>query len=131
MDCFRCGICCHTYQPYLSLKEARGLASWLGLNFDEFKKKYADPRWPGKRTLLLRKQGEACVFLERLGDGRQTKCRIHQARPRACRDWEPAMTKRECVEGLKLWGLKISAEGHLLGTAEARREFNERCIHND
>lgn len=123
MDCFRCGVCCHAFQPCLSLKEAREMAGWLGVSLDEFRKQYTDPRWPGKRNLLLRKHGEACVFLERLNDGRQTRCRIHQAKPRACRDWEPAATKPECAKGLRIWKLEISAEDKLLDPQKARLEF--------
>jgi len=123
MDCFRCGVCCHTYQPCLSLKEARALAYWLGVSFGEFKRQYADPRWPGSRNLLLRKEGEACVFLERL-EGHLTGCRIYRARPKACREWEAAVTKRECIEGLKLRGLSVSTDGKIIGPARAVDEFN-------
>lgn len=123
MDCFRCGVCCHAYQPCLSLNEAMGLARGLGMGPDAFRRLYADPRWPGKRNILLRKQDEACVFLERI-NGRQTGCRIHHLRPRACREWRADVTKPECLEGLKLWGLSVSAEGRITGPPHAKSEFD-------
>ncbi|MCX8125696.1 MAG: YkgJ family cysteine cluster protein [Dehalococcoidia bacterium] len=122
MDCFRCGVCCQSYQPCLSLREAGRVARRLGMDLNRFRKEYADQRWPGEGNLLLRKRGEACVFLDRV-DERVTSCRIHDFRPKACREWQADLTRRECIEGLKFWGLGVGKDGRISGPPRAIREF--------
>jgi hypothetical protein len=122
MLCFRCGVCCSAFQPCLSLEEAGKLAGWLGLDISAFREKYSDPRWPGTRNLLVRQEKGDCVFLERLEDGRATRCRIHQQRPSACRDWVAGPDKPQCVQGLQMWGLAFKAD-KLVGPENALKEF--------
>ena len=120
--CFRCGMCCVVYQVSLSLGEARRIADELAVTWDEFKLRYLDDRWPGTDSFLVRQTSSGCVFLEREGPV-LTSCRIHRFRPSSCRDWTPGTYRRECKEGLKLWGLHMSEEGEIKGPEETLARF--------
>ena len=112
------------YQPRLDLSESRSIADALGLGLYDFLKKYADKRWPGSESFLLRKSRGACIFLKRMLDRKQAVCIIHPSRPSACRDWMPGMHQRECCEGLsKYWGLVVSASGEIMGNSRRIQQF--------
>ncbi|MFA5438725.1 YkgJ family cysteine cluster protein, partial [Dehalococcoides sp.] len=63
-ECRRCGNCCLHFQPHLEMAEAQNIADHLSLSLDEFKAKYADKRWPGHRTMLIRHNQNGCIFME-------------------------------------------------------------------
>ncbi len=122
--CFRCGICCTEFQVNLSLAEGRRIADRLELAWEEFQERYTDKKWPGIKNFLLRKHRGACVFLERLGDSKVTRCLIYSIRPSSCVDWAPGLYRRECQKGLaSYWGLAVSPSGQLDGSAQKVREF--------
>jgi hypothetical protein len=123
-DCFRCGVCCVEYQPRLDLAEAGRIAHEMGMSLDEFLNKYADKRWPGTQSFLLRKRRGACVFLKHMLDSKQSVCIIHPFRPSSCRKWVADWHQRECQEGLtKCWGLTVGPSGEIQGTTRRIKLF--------
>ena len=98
-ECRRCGNCCLHFQPHLEMAEAQNIADHLSLSLDEFKAKYADKRWPGHRTMLIRHNQNGCIFMEH-GVDNLSLCTIHDFKPQACRDYQPSFKHRECREGL-------------------------------
>ena len=124
IPCLRCGECCSAYQVRLTPVEARRIADELAMVWDDFVARYTDPRWPGTRSLLLRQEKGACVFLERSTEKQQTRCLIQPFKPASCLEWTPSLQQRECQAGLrKRWGLSVSPSGQLVGTEENRRRF--------
>ncbi len=124
IPCFRCGVCCTRYQPPVSLTEARTIAAALGLSLDDFLDRYIDDSWPGSEYYLLDAHDEACVFLERSKGSKVASCRIHPVRPRACREWAPSLSRKECQQGLtRYWGLKVNPSGELIGSKLNLRDF--------
>jgi len=110
-ECFRCGVCCIKFQAPLSAGEVRRISAFLGIEADEFIRRFTDPRWHGKEKLLLHTNG-ACSFLNFDPSGKINDCHIHQVRPAACRDWVPGPDKLECREGLsKHWRLSFGDSG--------------------
>jgi hypothetical protein len=102
IPCFRCGICCIVYQPKMDEAEARVIAQGLGLSFDSFVKQYALEYPPKSGIYRLRHHNGACIFLHQEGD--RTSCSIQDFKPSACREWEPSLSRNECLEGLKKRG---------------------------
>ena len=126
LPCFCCGICCVRFQVRLSLAEAQSIADELGITRGEFISKYADPRWPGTDSFLLRQDDGACVFLAPETGSKQRHCRIHSFRSLACRDWTPSLYRRECQEGLaRYWGLAVSPRGKLRGPGGKIRSWQQ------
>ena len=124
MQCFRCGICCARYQVQLSMAEAEHIASGLGLPLKEFIDRYADPRWPGTDSILLRHQNGACVYLEQTTD-KETRCLIHHLKPSICREFSANLTQKVCWEGLaRYWDLTVSPSGELEGTEKPLARFH-------
>ncbi len=122
--CFRCGLCCMRYQPPVTVDEAEAIAAALEMAFDDFLDRYVDDRWFEPGVFLLDTDNDACVFLEPAAEGRPVLCRIHGLRPQACRDWQPGLDKKECLEALERdWGLRASPSGKLLGPREGVGRF--------
>ena len=116
IECFRCGLCCKRYQPPVTVDEAETIAAELGITLDDFLDRYVDDRWFEPGVFLLDTDNDACVFLETAAGGGPVLCRIHQLRPQVCRDWQPGLDKKECLEALEEdWGLSASPSGKLLG----------------
>ncbi len=123
LPCFRCGVCCHWYQPRIDLVEARTIADGIGIAWQEFAANYLDSRYFGEERFLLRQENGACVFLEQI-DERITACKIHPFKPSACRDWTPSLLRKECQTGLaRLWKLSVGQEGNLQGTTDDLLRF--------
>ncbi len=102
IECFRCGICCMRYQPRLSIKEMKTIASKLGLSLKEFSAKYIQKTKVG---YLIRHSEKGCLFLK--WEGERASCAIYPFRPEACRNWQAGLFRPECREGLrKLHGEK-------------------------
>lgn len=119
IECFRCGLCCMRYQPPVTVGEAKKIANALGMEFDDFLVRYVDDSWFEPGIFLIDADSKACVFLEPATDGRPALCRIHKLRPKACRDWQPGLDKKECLEALERdWGLRTGPSGELLGSDE-------------
>jgi hypothetical protein len=96
----------------------------MGMSLDEFLNKYADKRWPGTQSFLLRKRRGACVFLKHMLDSKQSVCIIHPFRPSSCRKWVADWHQRECQEGLtKCWGLTVGPSGEIQGTTRRIKLF--------
>jgi Fe-S-cluster containining protein len=106
--CFRCGICCTSYQPPLTLEDIDNIASALGISRSKCISRYAR-KVPIKEGYLLKQKKEGCVFLAWDDDGK-ARCTIYASRPKACREWTPSMSKPECLEGLA----KLKSEGQIM-----------------
>ncbi len=123
VPCFRCGICCRSYQVRINLAEAKYIANRLKISWDEFITNYIDSRYLGEEQFLLRHEHGACIFLRQL-NAKLTSCRIHPFKPSSCRDWAPSQFRRECQRGLaELWCLKVDENGNLQGDLENLTRF--------
>lgn len=98
IPCHRCGICCERWQPLLTRAESERLAAYLGLSPAAFEAAYTQPYPLDDERRLLRRVDGHCVFLRY--EERRTTCTVHPARPQACRDWQPGLSRTECLEGL-------------------------------
>lgn len=81
--CSQCGDCC-TGAPghvWVNQEEIRNLASRIGVEVEEFERKYV--RQVGIRKSLVEFPNGDCVFF----DGEARKCTVYEARPRQCRTW--------------------------------------------
>ncbi|MCL2149409.1 MAG: YkgJ family cysteine cluster protein [Dehalococcoidia bacterium] len=115
--CFRCGECCRRYQVLLDRTGIALLSKHMGLSTEDFRRRYADPRWPGTNTCLVQQINGSCPFLR--GEGREFLCTVHLNKPQPCRDWAASPAKLECQRGLqKLWKLTVDSSGHLQGMPE-------------
>ena len=124
IPCFRCGVCCMKYSPRVTTAEAEHIADSLGVSLEVFLDRYVDDSWFEPEYFLLDTQDSACIFLAESEDTRMKSCLIHTIRPAACRDWQPGLERKECLEGLqKCWGLSVDASGQLQGPEEKVQEF--------
>ena len=98
IPCHRCGLCCERWQPLLTRADSERLAAHLGLSAAAFEMAYIQPYPLDDERRLLRQVDGHCVFLRY--EGRHTTCTVHPARPQACRDWQPGLSRKECMEGL-------------------------------
>ena len=122
-SCFRCGICCRSYQARLSLGEAKRIAGELGITWNEFHERYLDHRWPGTESFLLRHRRGACLFLKR-EQRNMFSCLIHSFRPSSCQEWMSGLERPECQEGLaRYWRLEVAANGELKGDQRKLQRF--------
>jgi Fe-S-cluster containining protein len=90
-ECTQCGQCCSGSSGTVEFtpEEARGMASILGLTYQEFMDRYAVRRGP---TWILREvpseeDGYDCVLLAREAETGLTRCTVHRERPMQCRTW--------------------------------------------
>jgi Fe-S-cluster containining protein len=128
--CICCGTCCSKYQPRLSKIEAHRIADKLKISWDQFRKEYTDPRWPGTQSFLIKHTNGACLFLKTSADKKQKICLIHDIKPDCCREWIQGPDRPECREGLKMiWGLTIDDSGRIFGLPEKLEAFQKYLIH--
>lgn len=121
IPCFRCGICCYLYQPKLEEDEAISIAKGLGISFEVFLERYAY-EYPAKsRIYYLRRRYGACIFLRKRKG--KASCQIHPFKPEACRNWEPNLSRPECLEGLKKIGEGILLIEKLYPSLEEKEQF--------
>jgi Fe-S-cluster containining protein len=124
IPCLRCGECCRRYQVRLDSAEAQRIAGELRLTLEDFRDRYADRRWPGERSLLVRQEHSCCPFLERSGENGDELCGIHSFKPLSCREWTPGLDRRECQAGLaRRWGIIVDSSGELKGPDERMRDL--------
>jgi len=124
IPCLRCGECCRRYQVRLDLAEAQRIAGQLGLTGEDFRDRYADPRWPGERSVLVRQENGCCPFLQRADENGDELCGIQSFKPLSCLEWTSGLDRRECQAGLgRRWGIVFDASGELSGTDERMRDF--------
>lgn len=123
--CFRCGECCTRYQVLLDEFEIERVAAYLGISSEKLKTDYTDPRWPVPGKFLLRhRDNGGCIFL--VHHGKEALCSIHIAKPKACRDWAPGLSRKECSLGLaRVWGLTANENGELCGAEHDKQAFME------
>lgn len=81
--CSQCGDCCTGAPGYVWVNEEEiaALAAEIGVEVDEFEKKYA--RKVGGRKSLVEFPNGDCVFF----DNESRKCGVYNSRPRQCRTW--------------------------------------------
>jgi Fe-S-cluster containining protein len=82
-QCTQCGNCC-TGAPgfvWVNKEEIQALAEKLGLEIDDFERKYV--RTVGIRKSLVEFPNGDCVFF----DNKARKCTVYSVRPRQCRTW--------------------------------------------
>jgi Fe-S-cluster containining protein len=108
IPCFRCGICCTSYQPPLTLEDIDNIASALEIARSKCISRYA-LKVPIKEGYLLKHTKKGCVFLAWDADGK-ARCTIHPSRPKACQEWTPSLSRPECLEGLA----KLKSRGQIL-----------------
>jgi len=124
IPCLRCGECCRRYQVRLDLPEAERIAGELGLSLGTFRDRYADPRWPGEQSILVRQEDGCCPFLDRCGESGEELCAIHHFKPSSCREWTPGLDRPECQAGLaRRWGITVGSLGELKGPDERMRDL--------
>jgi len=126
IPCFRCGVCCQRWQPLIGPEETARLAVFLDMAPEAFLATYARPYPLAEATYQLRERPQGgCVFLE-MRDGRAS-CRVHPARPQACRDWEASLLRRECRDGLRaLAPESVLAVAPLYDSADDATAFSAR-----
>ena len=108
IPCFRCGICCASYQAPLTPEDIDNIASALGISSSKCISRYA-LKVPTKEGYLLKRTEKGCIFLAWDADGK-ARCTIYPSRPKACREWTPSLSKPECLEGLA----KLKSEGQIM-----------------
>jgi Fe-S-cluster containining protein len=108
IPCFRCGICCTSYQAPLTPEDINNIASALGISRSKCISRYA-LKVPIKEGYLLKHTKKGCVFLAWDTDGK-ARCNIHPSRPKACREWTPSLSRPACLEGLA----KLKSEGQIM-----------------
>ena len=124
IPCFRCGVCCMKYSARVTAAEAEHIAGTLGVSLEVFLERYVDDSWFEPGYYLLDSHDGACIFLAKSEDTRVFSCRIHPVRPEVCREWQPGLDRKECLEGLeKRWGLSVDSSGRLRGPEDKVREF--------
>lgn len=124
IPCFRCGICCTSYQPPLTSEDIDNIASALCISRSKCISRYAH-KASIKEGYLLKHTKEGCVFLAWDVDGK-ARCTIHPSRPKACREWTPSLSKPECLEGLA----KLKSRGQILLLEELfSSEQDRRDLH--
>lgn len=102
IPCFRCGVCCERWQPLITREEAETIAAHLGLPTEEFLSRYARPYPLREQAYIIGRNEKGCLFLRH--DGGLAACAIHEFKPLACRDWQAALSRQECQEGLRRMG---------------------------
>jgi len=125
ISCFHCGECCKRYQVLLDDGEIERIADYLGMSQKQLKQEHTDPRWPVPDRYLLRHwESGGCTFL--VQRGKEALCSIHVVKPNACRDWAPALSRKECGQGLaRVWGLSVNAAGDICGADSNKQAFQE------
>jgi len=108
IPCFRCGICCASYQAPLTPEDIDNIASALGISRSKCVSRYA-LKVPTKEGYLLKHTKKGCVFLAWDVDGK-ARCTTYASRPKACREWTPSLSKPECLEGLA----KLKSRGQIM-----------------
>ncbi len=123
IPCFRCGICCTCYQPSLLPEDIDNIARTLGISVSTCISRYA-LKVPTEEGYLMRQTEKGCVFLAR-EEGEKARCIIYRARPKACREWQPSLSRPACLEGLA----RLKSKGQLallddiFPSEKERREF--------
>jgi len=108
IPCFRCGICCASYQAPLTPEDIDNIASALGISSSKCISRYA-LKVPIKEGYLLKRTEKGCIFLTWDADGK-ARCTIYPSRPKACREWTPSLSKPECLKGLA----KLKSRGPIM-----------------
>ncbi len=123
IPCFRCGVCCTCYQPSLLPEDIENIAAAMRISIAACVSEYA-LKVPTKEGYLLRQTEKGCVFLAREEDA-QARCTIYRARPKACREWQPSLSRPACLEGLARLKSKgqLSLLDEIISSEEERREF--------
>ena len=79
--CVQCTLCCLEETPQLFPDDLKRLPDYLGISESEFLKKYCrlEEYEDGFKQIVLKKQGEGCIFLKNNG------CVIHDQKPLRCK----------------------------------------------
>jgi Fe-S-cluster containining protein len=92
--CILCGACCNSYDLDITAVDIERIADFLGISEKELWGRHLEPgertwnRRDGRIRRLRKDDSEGdCVFLEAKGPV-ETFCRIYEARPQMCRDYQ-------------------------------------------
>jgi Fe-S-cluster containining protein len=100
--CTACGKCCRDHGEYafvyVSEKDLLGMTATLGMDEDDFLDKYCKDMdgWT-----VLKRSGEACIFLETTGI-----CSVYEARPKQCATWPYWVDN---LESRRKWEIDVEA----------------------
>ena len=100
IDCLRCGMCCVRNRPRLDGEDLDHIARGLGMNTSNFILQYTEPALRERSGYWLGSNGDGCTFLSWDAGGDESQCMIYPFRPRACREFNPSLSRPECREGL-------------------------------
>lgn len=106
IPCLRCGVCCTKWQAPLDSAEAQRIAAALGMNYANFRDDYLQEYPFTDDSYLIRCKDGACIFLR--FENALAGCAIHEHKPKACRDWNASLERKECREGLRQKGSATS-----------------------
>jgi len=81
IDCTACASCCRQSVVSVNREDIENIASHLGATPDTVTRLFTVPDPDASTLQVLRSSREGCVFLE------GNRCRIYEARPKACRDF--------------------------------------------
>lgn len=95
IDCTECGNCCRVATAKVIERDARKLAKFLGMSFDDFWRDYTQED-PIDGRVLKRTEEAGCVFLE------GNECTVYEARPFSC-ELFPHVVKGEGSRASKMW----------------------------
>ncbi|MBM4142250.1 MAG: YkgJ family cysteine cluster protein [Lentisphaerae bacterium] len=96
-QCLRCGNCCRPRgYVFLAAGETARIAAFLGMTEAEFLDRYARLTRDTRRPSLIEKPAGSCIFLQA-----DNTCRVHDVKPRQCRDypyrWRSRLLEENCA----------------------------------
>jgi Fe-S-cluster containining protein len=99
MACRRCGVCCTTYQAFVTPADLERIIVYLGISMEDWDRLYDDLKWKYSEYRLIKHVGGACAFLRY--DNGVAACEIHPVKPACCAKWKPDLERWECREGME------------------------------
>jgi Fe-S-cluster containining protein len=99
MACRRCGVCCTTYQAFVTPADLERIIAYLGISMEDWDRLYDDLKWKYSEYRLIKHVGGACAFLRY--DNGVAACEIHPVKPACCAKWKPDLERWECREGME------------------------------
>lgn len=95
IDCTECANCCRVATAKVTERDAKKLAKFIGMPFEQLWREYTQEDETDERVLKRHEDG-ACVFLE------GNTCTVYEARPFSC-ELFPHVVKGEGSRASKMW----------------------------